>query len=291
MRLRAVLGAAFGLGALTGMAAPVAAEAAGRIAYLASTGAYWQVWVIDATGSEPRQVTRSTYEKARLSWFPDGETLLVSALDGRAFRVEVDSGEEKEIPIPLDGATDAVVSPDGQHIAFSLSTADSVDANDIWIITVGGEGLRRLTSMVNLQHDPQWSSDGRYLYFLSGDGGQSHDIWRIALSGGAQEQLTAGGLYHFDLALSPQGLLAFSSNRSGNYEVYVQEGLSPARRLTVHSALDGGPTWSPDGRELVFHSTRGGSLNLWRVPLEGGDARQLTFHESGARDAVWDGAR
>lgn len=274
--------------ALIALLGAMPAEAAGRVAYLASAGDYWQVFLVDAAGGEPRQVTRGAYEKARVSWFPDGRTLLVNALDGRLLRVDVETGDEQEIAMPLGGTTDAVVSPDGGHIAFSLSTADSIDANDIWIVTAAGKDLRRLTTMKWLQHGPQWSADGRFVYFLSGDGGQAHDIWRVALDGGSQEQLNAGGLYHFDLSLAPDGRLAFSSNRLGDYEIYVQDGRGEPRRLTVDPALDAGPDWSPDGRTLVFHSTRGGVPNLWQVPADGGEARQLTFHAGGARDPAWE---
>ena len=49
-----------------------------------------------------------------------------------------------------------------------------------------------------------------------------------------------------------------------------------ARRLTQSPASDSSPRWAPDGRSLYFLSTRSGSSQVWRMPLEGGEALQVT---------------
>jgi dipeptidyl aminopeptidase/acylaminoacyl peptidase len=51
---------------------------------------------------------------------------------------------------------------------------------------------------------------------------------------------------------------------------------SNARRLTTHEASDHTPRWDPDGRSLLFLSSRGGSSQVWRLDLEGGEPQQLT---------------
>ena len=48
------------------------------------------------------------------------------------------------------------------------------------------------------------------------------------------------------------------------------------RRLTQHSANDSNPRWSADGTSIYFLSTRGGSSQIWRLPLAGGEAVQIT---------------
>lgn len=271
------------------IAVPVTAHGAsqeGRVAYLALTQGYWQVWVMAPDGSNPSQITRSASDKTRCSWFPDGRHLLVNALDGRLYRVDAESGEEIRLPMPLEGILDAVVSPDGSRIAFSLSTTGSADGNDIWIVKIDGTDLRKLTAMPRLQHAPAWDADGAAIYFLSGAGGQDQDIWRTSMDSRSQAQLTAGALYHFDLAVAPDGKLAFSSNRTGNYEIFTQGDGEPPVQWTRDPALDGGPAWGPGGRDLIFHSMRSGSLNLWRM-REGEEPYLLTNHPAGARAAAW----
>ena len=48
------------------------------------------------------------------------------------------------------------------------------------------------------------------------------------------------------------------------------------RRLTQHSANDTNPRWSTDGTSIYFLSARGGSMQIWRLPLSGGEAVQIT---------------
>ncbi len=261
------------------------------IAFLSVSDGYWQVWVMDADGQAVRQVSRSAYDKARVSWLPDGRSLLVCGNQGQLARLDIASGIERPIEPPLQGIQDAVVSPDGQRIAFSLSTADSIDDNNIWMMNIDGSDPLKLTQMPALQHGPTWAADGKALYFLSGPGGQAHDIWRLTLAGRRTEQLTVGQLYHFDVALSGQSALAFSSNRSGNYEIWHwPQGGNPVA-LTQHPALDAAPSFSSDGRSIAFESSRGGSLNIWRLALAGGEPHQLSFREAGARAPAWQPAR
>lgn len=48
------------------------------------------------------------------------------------------------------------------------------------------------------------------------------------------------------------------------------------KRLTTNPAADVNPRWSPDGNEIYFLSSRSGSMQVWRLPLSGGEARQVT---------------
>ena len=65
------------------------------------------------------------------------------------------------------------------------------------------------------------------------------------------------------------------------------DGSFPARQLTNPAAKDNSPKWSPDGRWLLFESTRSGSSQLWVISAAGGEARQLTTISTGASTAMW----
>src|SRR5690606_10472946 len=76
--------------------------------------------------------------------------------------------------------------------------------------------------------------------------------------------------------------LAFSSRRGATWDIYVRsaDGLG-LLRLTDDPAMDTGPLWSPDGREVVFLSNRGVRWDLYRAPADGlGEVRRLTNHPS-----------
>jgi TolB protein len=257
------------------------------VAYLALTNGIWQVWTMRNDGSDARQVTRSQSDKTRMSWFPSGDRLLVNDNQGSVTTVDLKTGRTAAVDLGLKPVLDAVLSPDGTQVAFSFNGADSPDGHDLWIESLGGEGRRRLTDMPGLQHEPTWSADGGSLYFLSGSGKQTHDIWRLELRSGSREQLTAADLYHFDVAASPDGALAFSGNRSGSYELYLQPPKGEVLALTHDGAFAGHPTFSANGHQLLFDSTRSGTLQIWKLDLESKHLMQITHQPGGARSPVW----
>jgi TolB protein len=257
------------------------------VAYLAVVNGLWQVWVMNDDGSGRRQVTHSMSDKTRVSWFPSGDRLLISTNQGLVLTVDLKSGKEIPVEIGVAPVLDAVASPDGTHIAFSFNGADSGDGNDIWMAAADGTGRVRLTDMPSLQHEPTWSPDGKSLLFLSGNGKQVHDIWKIDLSTRSREQLTAGDLYHFDIAISATGELAYSANRSGNYEIYVQTPGKEPVQITHDPGLDAHPTFSPDGREILFESTRGGQFDIWKFNRVTHSSTQATHQKNGARAPAW----
>ena len=79
-------------------------------------------------------------------------------------------------------------------------------------------------------------------------------------------------------AVSPDGSkIAF--NHHGDIYVVDSNG-GNATALTSHSAYDGYPVWSRDGKQLAFASDRHGNFDIFVMPAEGGQAKRLTFHGS-----------
>jgi len=85
--------------------------------------------------------------------------------------------------------------------------------------------------------------------------------------------------YVIDPAWSPNGqLLAFSWRRpNGNYDLYVMDIATHALvELTRDAARNERPSWAPDGRHMVFESTRTGTRQIWSMLADGSVPRQLT---------------
>ncbi|TCK18885.1 WD40 repeat protein [Thiogranum longum] len=258
-----------------------------KIAYLAHSKNFWQVWTMQADGTDPQQITHTPFDKSHISWYPDGTHLLVNGSQGQIRKVNVQTKQETILELPIKGTVDAVVSPDGLSIAFSLSVAGSIDNNHIWLVKEDGSGLKKLTAMKGLQHEPVWSRDGKAVYFLSGEGDQSHDVWRVERASKRIEKLTAGKLYHFDMAFANDNAMAFSNNQTGNYEIWIKQSDGSNRQLTQHESIDARPSWSPDGKAIVFESSRSGVMNIWMKPISNSEAVQLTHEKVGARFPVW----
>jgi tricorn protease len=106
------------------------------------------------------------------------------------------------------------------------------------------------------------------------------DLWLVARDGGEARLLTSGNGTKTDPVFSPDGsMIAFSGDYDGNVDVYVMpsSGGIP-RRLTHHPAVDEVVGWAPDGKSVLFRSTRNSYSRfnrLFTVSLEGGLPREL----------------
>jgi dipeptidyl aminopeptidase/acylaminoacyl peptidase len=87
---------------------------------------------------------------------------------------------------------DPAVSPDGKQVAFAVRDTD-VEANrgryDIWLAASDGSSVKQLTTHMENDQEPQWSTDGNWIYFLSSRSGSSQ-VWRIRPAGGEAEGVT-----------------------------------------------------------------------------------------------------
>ncbi len=259
------------------------------LAYLSSgKEGYWQVWIMDTATGKSQQVSKSHYDKATVSWYPDGKRLLINGGQGELAELALVNGKENAISVPseLVGFNDAALSPDGRKIAFSLSLAESRGNNDIWIMMSDGSKPRKLTNMAWYQGHPSWSADGNILYFTSGQFDRVHDIWALNLEAGDQQKLTNGQRYNFDVS-DASGRMLFSSNREGHYDVWLRYPNGKTEQLTDNEALDANPDWSPDGKKIVFESTRSGRTQLYILDLASRKLKKLTKMPHGARGPVW----
>ena len=82
--------------------------------------------------------------------------------------------------------------------------------------------------------------------------------------------------------------IAFTSNRDGNYEIYVMDpdGTNQAR-LTDNSHDDYSPSWSPDGTKIAFQSNRDGNYEIYVMNADGSNQTRLTDNSKNDRSPSW----
>lgn len=79
-----------------------------------------------------------------------------------------------------------------------------------------------------------------------------------------------------------------SANKFASH-IWVQaaDGAGKARQLTNHEKGESRPQWSPDSKSIAFLSTRGGSQQIWTIPIDGGEARQATTISTETDNHIW----
>jgi dipeptidyl aminopeptidase/acylaminoacyl peptidase len=116
----------------------------------------------------------------------------------------------------------------------------------------------------------------------------------------AKRPMTLDDLFKFkrvaDPQISPDGTQVVyvvttmnvdANNSTANLWLAATDGKTPPRQLTTTEKKDRHPRWSPDGKKILFESTRSGDSQLWVIDLGGGEAKQLTTISTEAATGIW----
>jgi TolB protein len=264
-----------------------------KIAFLRLTSGLWQVWMMNTDGSSPQQVTTSPVDKVHVAWRPGTQEILYHTNQGDSFLLDLATRAEQRILENLK-VTDAAWRPDGQRLAWGLPPDDLAHGKtSLWESDLDGKDRRRLSG--DAQSDalaPSWL-DGERLTFrqcvMTSNMETRHDFWLLAMRQGASRVIQGDDeKLKFDQTVSRQGMLAYSSLRSGSYEIWTLpvSGGEP-RQVTRMESYAGNPSWSPEGRALAFDSDKEGPLQIYRVGSEGAEPTRLTSDPSPSRKPVW----
>lgn len=210
---------------------------------------------------------------------PDGRSVAyISNRDGHynIYVGLVHGGEP--VQITHDGAVKARPSwsPDGSTLAYAQ--INEFGTMDIWEVPALGGSPRKV--ILNAT-DPTWMPDGRSLVY---ENNADIKLW-IAGAAGENPRVLAQadpGYYPIEPRVSPDGkMVAFSARVPGPYgELGVADVTTGKVRLLTHdSALALSPAWSPDSRTIYFSSSRGGTLNIWKIGTDGRNLMQVTAGE------------
>jgi Tol biopolymer transport system component/DNA-binding winged helix-turn-helix (wHTH) protein len=225
-----------------------------------------------------------------LDWSPDGKYLVYrearpGQLSWNLSLLAIENPEDRRALTSPSGPNAMEYfprfSPDGLNVAFVRASGPGSGDNIYVVGTAGGEP-RRLTFDDAGIDGLDWTPDGAYVVFSSNRQG-TYRLWKVRASGGEPEPLAVGQGGASGPSLSRDGRRLAYTQSSGDtniwrYEVPRAPGRStPPTKLIASTQFDGGQQFSPDGRRIVFTSTRSGSYEIWVCDRDGSNPRQLTF--------------
>ncbi|HKQ78593.1 MAG TPA: protein kinase [Blastocatellia bacterium] len=265
------------------------------------------VIIVNIDGSNERKLADGSNERKLASrkgpdfiwpggpaWSPDGDVIVTAAgtnADGRRMYItEINVADGKERPISeqrwsnigrIAWARDG--TPRGRGLIFSAVEQKSSLAQ-IWYIPYPNGAAQRITNDLNDYRDLSLADDSTALVTAQAE---AHiNIW-LAPNDGAgvnvarARQITDGvgqNNGYGGLTWLPDGRVVYVSRAYGSQDVWLmdQDGKNQRQLTTDETRSDRHPAVTPDGRYIVFTSTRTGNSNIFRYDLSTGDQKQLT---------------
>ncbi len=260
-----------------------------KIAFASGRGGNVDIWVMRMDETKVNLTNRPAYDGFPV-WSPDGRKIVFASIrEGERhphiYVMDADGSNVKRLTNPEDAgpagySPEAAWSPDGDEIAFVRRVGVRSRAPEIWVMHSDGSQQRQLVggSMERSGRQPEWSADGKYIYFYSiAPRSKFLEVWRARVDNTEErEQITKLGCRSEYFRFNPAdprkvALVLYPEEGSGeraNPDIYVMNADGSDRQnISNHRASDTYPTWSPDGSRIAFSSNRSGNFDIWVAVL------------------------
>ena len=262
----------------------------GRIVFHSTRNGDFDIYIMNADGSGPTQLTNTPDNDIDPVWSPNGKQIAFNRFNDTFSTLEilVINADGSGVTHIADNAFATAWSPDGKRIAFA---SNRNGGDEVFVMNADGSGVTQLTSNDFVRDFPTaWSPDGKQILFQSDRDGNT-ELYVMNVDGTGVTRLTNNPASDEGdhAGWSPDGTrIVFSSTRDGGllHIFAMNPDGSGVTQLTSGAFVDDDPVWSPDGQQIAFHSTRdGGDEDIFVVNADGTGVTQLTFND-GIFDAV-----
>jgi TolB protein len=257
-----------------------------QIAFVSSRTGTKEIWVMDYDGANQHPLTSLHTISLTPRWSPDASRIAFTCFVPGATGVvspqicmySTDANKVVSFARFRGSSSAPAWSPDGSQIMFSSSMLGNPE---LFVTDANGGRPKRLTYSTAASTSPTWNpKTGQSVVFVSDRGGIPKLYMMNADGTNTTELDLPDKGYLIDPAWSPNGqMVAFSWRRpDGNFDIYIME---PATVQIIQITRDSGknerPSWAPDGRHIVFESTRNGERQIWTMLADGTQAHELTM--------------
>lgn len=258
------------------------------IAFHSDRDGFKELYLMDYDGRNQRKISAHKSDSGYCDWSPTGDAIAyMSYWAGPPGLYFVDLATSRKIPVYREGTLNLSpsFSPDGQKIAFAHSHDSNVD---IYVCERVCTEPRRLTNSSAIDTNPVWSPSGTQLAFTSDRSGRPN-IYVMESDGSDVRRISFEGEYNDGATWRPDGThIAYASRRGGRRFQIAVTGLIDLATRTLTNGPDSyeEPSYSPDGRRLVFTQKRGKESQIFVMDANGDNWRQLT-HEGNSMGPDW----
>lgn len=243
-----------------------------------------RIWLMDATGRNPRQLTTGDASEYSPSYSPDGKQILfISSRDGSAnlYLMSASGGQARKVTNISTGVSDPLWSPDGKWIAFSSDVYPECNGNDACNKKIAerweaGPLKAHMADNLFYRHWTAWKDGTRtHTFIVNVATGETRDITPGNYD---TPSFQLGGPLQYDF--SPDGAeMVYVSNHdaapeaSTNNDLWLvslnDSELKPRNITATNPAYDGSPKYSPDGRYIAYRMQKqpGYESDLFRIAL------------------------
>ena len=267
-----------------------------RVVYIAETGRsdkrIKRLAIMDQDGENHHFLTDGASLVLTPRFSPSRQEITYMSYHGNVPRVyifNIDSGRQEMLG-DFPGMTFAPrFSPDGNGVIMSMAK----DGNsEIFSMDLRTREVKQLTKHSGIDTSPHYSPDGRQIVFNSDRGG-SQQIYVMGANGGKAKRISFGRGSYATPVWSPRGdLIAFTKMTGGKFFIGVMDVDGKGERLLTEGFLVESPTWSPNGRVIMYFretpvSKKGGVISkLYSIDLTGYNEREIVTPMD-ASDPAW----
>jgi TolB protein len=259
-----------------------------KISYIVKDGPSYQLRVADADAYNERTILSSKEPIISPKWSPDGSRMAYVTFELKRPLVVVQNlstGARKVVANFRGNNSAPAWSPDGKRLAVTLSR-DGIAQ----IYTIDAEGLeqpRRLMTTRAIDTEAVFTPDGKSVLFTSDRGG-SPQIYKVPVEGGNAQRLTFTGNYNVSPRLSPDGKkLVFIQQNGSAFRVMLQDLDTNQLQNMSDNALDESPSFSPNGRMILYASRANGKGVLALVSADGRVRQKFSTQAGDVYEPAW----
>ncbi len=268
-----------------------------RIVYISETGPATRrikrLAIMDQDGSNHRFLTDGSSLVLTPRFSPTLQEITYLSYYGNLPRVyifNIDTGRQ-EILGDFPGMTFAPrFSPDGRKVIMSMAKNGNTE---IYVMDLQTRAAQQVTRHSAIDTSPSFSPDSKQIVFNSDRGG-AQQIYVMNADGTKVRRISYGKGRYATPVWSPRGdLIAFTKILKGTFYIGVMRPDGSGERLLAQDFLVEAPTWSPNGRVLMFFRQsrttkdgKGGLSRLWSIDLTGHNEREILTPVD-ASDPAW----